>query len=73
MTELCTVWVGNLRPDITLDEIADFLIDMGYKDFDVRMGAGGYPMWGALCFVKFEDLIDANNLRRDLLEVSAQI
>ena len=73
MSELCQVWVGSLRHDITQQETEDVLEAMGFFNFVVRMGVSGFPMWGAFCFVEFEDLIDANDLRHDLLEVSAQI
>ena len=73
MAELRTVYVGNLKHGIGANEVENFLQELGYRDFVVQMGISGFPMCGAFCFVQFEDLIDANNLRSELLEVSAQI
>lgn len=74
MDERSTVYVGNLKPEITEEDIAHFLDVLGYKKFEVQMGIGclATKRWN-FCFVEFEDLIDANDLRHDLLEVSAQI
>ena len=74
MDYLNTVYVGNLKHDIDEQDISHFLIDLGYENFAVEMGLGrtATTPWG-FCFVEFEDLIAANNLRNDLLDVSAQI
>ena len=73
MDERNTVYVGNLKPEITEEAIAHFLDVLGYKKFEVQMGIGCLATRWNFCFVEFEDLIDANDLRHDLLEVSAQI
>ena len=73
MTEVFPVWVGNLKPNITKQEIENFLHGMAYSEFVVRMGVSGFPMRGAFCFVDFKDLVEANCLRHDLNGLSAQI
>ena len=72
-TMVFPVWVGNLKPNITKQEIENFLHGMAYSDFVVRMGVAGFPMQGAFCFVDFKDLVEANCLRHDLNGLSAQI
>ena len=74
MDDLNTVYVGNLKHDIDEEDISHFLDVLGYKKFAVQMGIGclATKRWN-FCFVEFEDLNAANNLRNDLLEVSAQI
>ena len=74
MDDLNTVYVGNLKPEICDEDIVHFLDALGYKKFEVQMGIGclATKRWG-FCFVEFEDLIAANNLRNELPEVSAQI
>ena len=76
MDELNTVYISNFKPDITDREIGRFLLFMGYDNFvvqlGIRTGSLSTKRW-AFCFVEFENLIDANNLRNELLEVSAQI
>ena len=74
MDDLNTVYVGNLKHEIDEEDIVQFLVALGYKNFAVQMGIGclATKRWG-FCFVEFEDLIAANNLRNELPEVSAQI
>ena len=72
MTEV-SVWVGNLKHNITKQEIENFLHGMAYSEFVVRMGVADFPMQGAFCFVDFKDLVEANCLRLDLNGLSAQI
>ena len=76
MDELNTVYISNFKLDITDREIGSFLLFMGYENFvvqlGIRTGSLSTKRW-AFCFVEFENLIDAKNLRNELLEVSAQI
>ena len=73
MDERNTVYVGNLKPEITEEDIVHFLVALGYKEFEVVRVRGRAMTLRGFCFVEFEDLITANNLRNDLLEESAQI
>ena len=70
MDDLNTVYISNLKLDMR------FLLFMGYDNFVVQLGIRSGSLskkpW-AFCFVEFEHLIDANNLRNELLDVSAQI
>ena len=73
MDERNTVYVGTLKPEITEEDIVHFLVALGYKKFEVVRVRGGSMMPRGFCFVEFEAQSTANNLRNDLLEVSAQI
>ena len=74
MDYLNTVYVGNVKYEIGEEDISHFLDVLGYKKFAVQMGIGclATKRWN-FCFVEFEDLIDANKLRKELPEVSAQM
>ena len=76
MEELNTVYISNLKLDITDGEIRSFLWFRGYENYVVHLGIRTGSLSTkpcSFCFVEFDNLIDANNLRDDLLEVSAQI
>ena len=73
MLNRSTVYVGNLKEAVAEKDVKSFLHQLGHKDFVVQMCISVSPMRGAFCFVNFEDLTDANKLRNELLEVSAQI
>ena len=68
-----TVHVANLKQDVDANEFTSFLHQLGYKNFDVQMCMMVSPCRGAFCLVLFDKLIDANKLRNELLEVSAQM
>ena len=68
-----SVYVANLKQDVDANEFKSFLHQLGYKNFEVRYCLNVSPSRGAFCLVLFEDLIDANKLRNELLEVSAQM
>ena len=61
-----------MAQELDANEFKSFLHQLGYKDFVVQMCISVSPMRGAFCFAIFEDLNDANKLRNELLEVSAQ-
>ena len=68
-----TVYVGNLKEGVDEKNFKSFLHQLGYKNFDVQMCMMVSPCRGAFCLVLFDKLIDANKLRNELLEVSAQM
>ena len=68
-----SVYVANLKQDVDANEFKSFLHQLGYKNFDVQMCMNVYPCRGAFCMVLFENLIDANKLRKELPEVSTQM
>ena len=73
MPNRSTVYVGNLKEGIAEKDFHRFLQKLGYKDFVVQMCISVARHRAAFCFVIFKDLIDANKLRNELLEVSAQM
>ena len=74
MAECDWVWIGNLKPDATQEEMEHFLQEeLRFDDFVVRMGNFDFPIPHAFCYVLFEDWQVADNLRHRLLRVSAQI
>ena len=76
MDDVNTVYISNLKLDITDREIAAFLTFLRYENFVVQLGviAGCRSTKCCThCFVEFEDRIDANDLRNTLMEVSVHI
>ena len=65
------IWLGNLRPDITVKAIFNCLYGLGLRHFIVRMGRDYSPYYkpldDAFCFVEFDDYKAGLDLRQ-LLE-----
>ena len=76
MDDVNTVYISNLRLGITDGEIAKFLMFLGFENFVVQLGIkseGRSTNRCAFCFVECEHMLDANDMRYTLTEVSAHI
>ena len=73
MAECDWVWVGNLKPDATQEEMEHFLQEeLRFDDFVVRMGKFDFPVPHSFCYVLFEHGDLADYLRYRLKYVWAQ-
>ena len=66
--ECLEVWLGNLKPCVSEQDISEFLIDCGYSSFLITMGPVYHKVQDvSFCIVEMEDFYDAdralNNLR----------
>ena len=68
------VWLGNLRPATSEQDISEFLMDCGYTSFTVTMGKHHHEMQdSSSCFVEMEDLEDADRLLNNLNGATAPV
>ena len=65
--EWLEVWLGNLKPGVSEQDINEFLIDCGYASFIITMGTPYHKLQDvSFCIVELEDFYDADRLRNSL-------
>ena len=58
------VWLGNMRHNITVKEIEDYIKSIGFKDFAVRRTHFESPGKDGCCFVQFNSVKNATKFKR---------
>ena len=67
------VWLGNLRPATSEQDISEFLIDCGCTNFIVTMTKKHHEMQDSSFIVEMEDLEDADILLNNLSGATAPV
>ena len=72
--ECLEVWLGNLKPGVSEQDISEFLIDCGYSSFLITMGPVYHKVQDvSFCIVEMEDFYDADRLRSNLSGIKTPV
>ena len=72
--ECLEVWLGNLKPGVSEQEVSEFLIDCGYSSFLITMGPVYHKVQDvSFCIVEMEDFEDAYRLLNNLNGAKAPV
>ena len=72
--ECLEVWLGNLKPCVSEQDISEFLIDCGYASFIITLGPVYHKLQDvSFCIVEMEDFYDADRALNNLSGLKAPV